>query len=237
VAADLHGRVAVVTGATGGLGRVVAATFASQGASVALLSSNQASLDGVARDLRLESERCLTYAADMRDPAAVSKAAEAVESRFGHIHVLAHLVGGWVGGADLVSSSADDLRAMLDQHVWTTFHMIQAFVPRLVASGWGRVFVVSSPVTVQPAAKSGPYATAKAAEEALLLTLAQEVRGSGVTANVLQVRAIDVDHQREREPSASNAGWALPEEIAAAMLFLCSPDGARLNGTRLPLVG
>jgi NAD(P)-dependent dehydrogenase (short-subunit alcohol dehydrogenase family) len=137
---------------------------------------------------------------------------------------VAHLVGGWVGGQDLVSTPAEDLGSMLDQHVWTTFHVLQAFVPQLVRSGYGRVFVVSSPVTVSPSAKSAPYAAAKAAEEALLLTLAHEVKGSGVTANVFQVRSIGPDGARS-------------EEIVAAMLYLCSAEGGQVNGARLPLLG
>ena len=88
----------------------------------------------------------------------------------------------------------------------------------------GCLFVVSSPVTQAPAAKSSAYAAAKAAEEALVLTLAHETSGRGVTANVLQVRAIDAEHTR-------------PEEIAAAMLYLCSAEAGRVNGVRLPLIG
>jgi NAD(P)-dependent dehydrogenase (short-subunit alcohol dehydrogenase family) len=226
---DLGGRVAVVTGATGGLGRTVARTFAEHGASLALLSSDQAKLDALAHTLDLPPERCLTHAADLRDATAVDRAISAVQQRLGGVHVLAHLVGGWVGGKDLASTAADDLRSMLDQHVWTTFHLLRACAPKLVEAGWGRVLVVSSPVTLNPSARSAPYAAAKAAEEALVLTLAQEVRGTAVTANVLQVRAIQVDD--------AGSGGARPDEIVAAMLYLCSAEGGRVNGARLPLVG
>jgi NAD(P)-dependent dehydrogenase (short-subunit alcohol dehydrogenase family) len=226
---DLSGRVAVVTGATGGLGKTVARSFAEQGASLALLSSDQSKLDALAQSLELPRERYLAHAADLREPAAVARAAEAVAARLGEASILAHLVGGWVGGTDLASTPVDDLRSMLDQHVWTTFHLFQAFVPQLQRRGFGRVFVVSSPVTLTPSARSSPYAAAKAAEEALVLTLAQEMKGSGVTANVLQVRAIQVDD--------AGSGGTRPEEIVAAMLYLCSAEGGRVNGARLPLLG
>jgi NAD(P)-dependent dehydrogenase (short-subunit alcohol dehydrogenase family) len=126
---------------------------------------------------------------------------------------------------------------MLDQHVWTTWYLLQAFVPHLAASGRGRVIVVSTPMASRPAAKTGAYAAAKAAEEALILTLAQETKDQGVTANILQVRAIDIEHKREKEPSPANAAWATPEEIAAAMLYLCSDEAGVVNGARLPLFG
>jgi NAD(P)-dependent dehydrogenase (short-subunit alcohol dehydrogenase family) len=58
-----------------------------------------------------------------------------------------------------------------------------------------------------------------------------------VTANVLRVRSIDVEHKREHEPSPKNASWTTPEEIAAALLYLCSGEANRVNGARIPLYG
>lgn len=234
---SLKERVVVITGATGGLGRVVTQTFAERGASLALLSSDQGKLEALVRDLALPSDRCMTHPTDLRQPDAVQKAASAVAERFGAIHILLHLVGGWVGGKTLVDTPVDDFRSMVDQHVWTTFHVIQAFVPHLSASEWGRVIVVSSPVAMRPPAKMGAYAVAKAAEEAMILTLSEEAKAKGVSANILQVRTIDVEHKREKEPTTSNASWSTPEEIVAAMLYLCSAEAGMVNGARLPLFG
>jgi NAD(P)-dependent dehydrogenase (short-subunit alcohol dehydrogenase family) len=88
-----------------------------------------------------------------------------------------------------------------------------------------------------PAAKVSAYAVGKAAEEALLLTLAREVAGTGVTVNVLQVRVIDTAHERDSAPSAKNVAWTTPEEIAAAVRFLCSDAARVVNGARIPLYG
>ncbi|MGQ0603732.1 MAG: SDR family NAD(P)-dependent oxidoreductase, partial [Anaerolineales bacterium] len=196
---NLSERVVAITGATGGLGRVVARAFAERGAALALLSSDQAKLDSLAAELAVPTERVLVRAADLRDPVATEAAAQAVVEKFGHAHVLLHLVGGWVGGKELTQTAPDDLKSMLDQHVWTTFHLLRAFIPKLAASGWGRIIVVSSPIATRPTAKMGAYAAAKAAEEALLLTVAQETKDKGVTANILQVRTIDTEHKREKE--------------------------------------
>jgi NAD(P)-dependent dehydrogenase (short-subunit alcohol dehydrogenase family) len=234
---DLKERVAVISGATGGLGRVVARALAERGAALALLSSDPGKLDALAGELGLPAAQCLTVAADLRDPQAVQSAARAVVDRFGRAHILLHLVGGWAGGKELTATDSGDLRAMLDQHVWTTWHLLQAFIPSLVASRGGRVVVVSSTVAARPPAKMGAYAAAKAAEEALILTLAQEARDKGVTANILQVRAIDVDHKREDAPSPSNAAWTTPEEITAAILYLCTAEAGAVNGMRLSLTG
>jgi NAD(P)-dependent dehydrogenase (short-subunit alcohol dehydrogenase family) len=78
---------------------------------------------------------------------------------------------------------------------------------------------------------------AKAAQEALILTLAQELKDSGVTANIVQVRVIDVDHQRDRAPTPQNSAWTTPEELAALILYLCSEGAGAINGARIPLYG
>jgi len=88
-----------------------------------------------------------------------------------------------------------------------------------------------------PPANSAPYAAAKAAQEALLLALAQENRGTGVTANVIRVQTIDVKHQRDLEPTSKNSSWTTPEEIAAAVQYLISDEAAAVNGIRMPLYG
>jgi len=115
---------------------------------------------------------------------------------------------------------------MLNQHAWTTFHLLQAFAPGMAANGWGRVIIVSSPLAVSPSAKMSAYAAAKAAQETLILTLAQELKDSGVTANIIQVRSIDVQ--------GSGKGTT-PNEIVAAMQYLCREQAAKINGARIPL--
>ena len=70
-----------------------------------------------------------------------------------------------------------------------------------------------------------------------MLTLAEELKHSGVTANVLRVKTIDVQHERQHQPSPKNASWTTPEEIAAAIIYLCSDEAQQVNGARLPLYG
>ena len=124
---------------------------------------------------------------------------------------------------------------MLNQHLWSSFHLTQAFVPLLKHNQFGRVITVSSPIAVSPAPKSGAYAIGKAAQDALMLTLAQELAGSGVSSNIIQVKAIDIKHRRLSDTSGKYAGWTTPEEIASAIVYLSSDNAQSLNGIRLPL--
>lgn len=97
--------------------------------------------------------------------------------------------------------------------------------------------MVSSPTAVHPPAKSAPYAVGKAAQEALILALVQEVKDAGVTANILQVRTIDAKHERDRQPTLKNASWTTPEKILSAILYLCTDESQVVNGARIPLFG
>lgn len=232
---DSAGNVVVITGAAGATGRAAAHAFAEQGAALALFGTDASRLEALRAQLGRPAEQVLAQAADLRTAAGAQTAAAAVRERFGRADVVLHLVGGWTGGRTLAETPAEELESMLQQHVWTTFHVARAFGPALAASGRGRFIVISSPAAARPPAKSGAYAAAKAAQEALTLTLAQELKEHGVTANILQVRTIDVEHQRLKAPSAANAGWTTPEEIAAAVLYLCAPAGGRVTGARLPL--
>ena len=230
-------RVAIITGASGGLGSVVARQFAERGARLALLDRSRERLERLAADLGLTDDRYLLSTSDLTDPAAARAAAKDVVGKFGRAEILLNLVGGFTGGKEVVQLAEDDLSVMLRQHVWTTFYLAQAFVPHLKASGWGRFLVISSPRAFSPGGRNAAYAIGKAGEEVLTLSLAQELKDTGVTANVILVRGIDVEHKRDREPSPDNASWTTPEEIAAAIMYLCSDDARMVNGARIPLYG
>jgi NAD(P)-dependent dehydrogenase (short-subunit alcohol dehydrogenase family) len=216
----------VITGATGVLGGLTAHTFAQRGDSLVLLGQDQEKLDSLARDLNLPETRLLTLTADLRDGDSVRSAAEAVSAKFGRADALIHLVGGWTGGKTIPESSTDDLDFMLGQHAWTTFHLFQAFTPLLISNGWGRVMIVSMPLTIRPAAKMGAYVAGKAAQEALVQTLAEEVKDKGVTANIIHVKSID---------TKGDGKGTRPEEIVAAMTYLFSDEATKITGARIPL--
>jgi NAD(P)-dependent dehydrogenase (short-subunit alcohol dehydrogenase family) len=234
---NLNDRVAVVTGATGGLGAAVTSELAARGASLALLDINSERLDSLARSLSLPEARLFTRVLDLLDPDQVKSTAQAVAEKFGRIDILLHLVGGWTGGKTLLEAPAEDLGFMLNQHVWTSFNVIQAFVPHLVRNGWGRIVMITSPYAARPNAQRGPFAIGKAGQEALMLTLSQELKGSGVTANLLQARTIDMKREKFSNPAPENSTWTTPEELTAALLYLLSEEAGTINGARIPLYG
>lgn len=233
----LENRVVVITGASGGLGRVAAHRFAESGARLALVGTSKEKLDELANELSLSQERWLALPLDLGLPASARKLLEAVINKFGHADILLHFVGGWIGGTPVARVDPQDLATMIQQHVWTTFYLAQAFVPHLTTNGWGRIVVISSPSVKDTPANVSPYTVGKSGQEALLMTLAEELKGTGVTANVLRVRTIDVKHERDQDQTPKTASWTTPEEITSALLYLCSEEARMVNGARIPLYG
>jgi short-subunit dehydrogenase len=214
----------IITGATGALGNLTAKVFAEQGYNLALLGRDLSKLDVLAGNLNLPKERIYTGVADFLDEANLEEVTKNISAKFGNIHALIHLVGGWTGGRTIPESSAEDFAAMLNQHAWTTYHLLKAFTPYLIKNDSSRVMIVSHPVASNPSAKSALYAAAKSAQESLVLTLAEEYKQNGLTANVIQVKSID-----------ETGKGTTSKEIVSAMLYLLSEDAGKVNGARMPL--
>ncbi len=234
---SLENRTTVITGATGGLGSVLARELAASHAALALLDIDAAKLEVLTQSLALPESRVLARVVNLLDPAETKAAAEAIQAKFGRIDILLHVVGGWTGGKTIVEASTADLEFMLNQHVRTSFNVAQAFVPHLISNGWGRIIMITSPYATHPNAKGGPYAIGKAGQEALMLTLSKELQGTGVTANLLQAKTIDIKREKVSAPSAANASWTTPEELAAAALYLLSETAGTINGAKIPMYG
>jgi NAD(P)-dependent dehydrogenase (short-subunit alcohol dehydrogenase family) len=228
-------RVVLITGATGGLGRVTARAFAEDGARLILTGTDEGRLRALGADLALDDDAWMPVVVDLRDREATRTALTATAEVFSPIDVLIHLVGGWTGGTPIVDLDPAVMIDMLDRHLWTSFNVVQAVMPGMVERDWGRVIAVSAPVAAEPTAMSGPYAVGKAAEETMLRSLAKETAGSGVTVNLVVVRAIDLKGERLTDPKKSS--WTTPEEIAAVFRFLASDEAAAVNGARIPLYG
>jgi NAD(P)-dependent dehydrogenase (short-subunit alcohol dehydrogenase family) len=229
--------VVLITGASGGLGRVAVQRFAERGSKLVLVGTNAEKLEELVHDLGLPQERYLALALDMSAPASACKTLDEAVKKFGRVDILLNFVGGWIGGAPVARINPEDLITMIQQHIWTTFYLTQAFVPQMISNGWGRLVVISSPSVAETPANGSPYTVAKSGQEALMLTLANELNGTGVTANVLRVRTIDVKHERDQDQTSKTASWTTPEEITEALFYLCSDEARTVNGARIPLYG
>ena len=220
-------RVIAITGATGVLGRVVSAHFAETGARLALLARSADEVAALASELPGGADRHAGFTADLGDAASARAAAAAVRERLGPTAVLLQLVGGYAGGTPFVDGDDAEFQHLLELNLWSTIHAVRAFLPDVFAAEHGRIVTVSTYVAAAPTPKHAAYAATKAAVEALTISVARDLAGTTATANVVVLRAIGDEKPTEQRP----------EEIAAVMAFLCSPEAGTINGQRIPLIG
>ena len=233
---SLDGKVVAIAGAGGSLGPIVSGLMAERGALLALAERNPALARSCAEGLDVGEDRCDTYAVDLLDPDATRGWAEHAASRFGGVDALVHLVGGWRGGKPIAEAPVEDdefLHGLLVRSVQTAS---RAFLPYL-AERAGRFVIVSSLQAQAPTSTNAAYATAKAGAEAWTLALADELAGSGGTANVVVVNAIVTPQMRAENPDKPYANFTDAAHIAEAIAFLLDEAGSKMNGQRLSLHG
>ena len=242
------GRVAVVTGGSGGIGRAVCAGFADEGASVAVLDLDRAACESTAASLG-EADHARGYAVDVRDPAAVADVMGRVAADLGSLDVLVTLAGGSLGtpkGLEDIEPEHVDL--VVDVNVKGTFYCAQAALEHLPDDG--AIVTVSSIGGRQPSPVTGvPYSASKAAILGLTRRLAREVGGRGVRVNAvapglfltgrLQQMYDDMPPAERDEVLAAIPLARFPElrEIVDPVLFLASREASYITGVVLDVNG
>ena len=240
----LHDRVALITGATGGIGAATARRFLDEGASVFLVDLDAAALDALAAEL---GPRAASFAADVSDEQAMHDAIQACVGRFGALHVLFANAGTEGRVRPLTETDAADFRRVLDVNVLGVFFGIKHAAPAILASGGGSVVITSSVAGFIGSPGLAPYCSSKHAVLGLMKTAAQELGPQGVRVNSVNPGPVENRMMRSIEDQAAPGHgdavkakfsamvplgrYAANEEIAAMAAFLASDDAAYCNGT------
>jgi len=224
----------LITGASGNLGRAVAAAFAARGANLALLDRNRAHLDAAFGG---ESDRRMLVAADLLDAEEVEAAVASVAARFGRIDALANIAGGFRMGTPVHATSDADWNFLFDLNARTVLHAARAVVPRMLAAGRGRIVNVGAFAAQKGAADMGAYVAAKSAVIRLTETMAAELRDKGINVNCVLPTIIDTPENRKAMPDADPARWVAPADLANVIAFLASDAARAVHGAAVPVTG
>lgn len=247
VARPLDGRVAVVTGSGRNIGRAIALALARAGAAVVVNGHRDlAAIEGVAAEIAAAGGQALPVLADVSDDDAVRRMVEAAEARFGGLDIAVGNVG-LRPFAPFLDITPDDWDRVLRTNLSAAFFLARHAIPRMQARGWGRIVHVSGFTGFWSQIPGRAHAiTAKAALHGLTKAIAREFGPAGITANTVAPGAVDTARdwsQYRHQPTAKVAPeipvgrYGLPEEIAAAVLHLASPEAAYTNGAVLHVNG
>lgn len=224
----MDGKVIVVTGASGALGKVVAETALARGARVA--GVDHAASMTAATDNRIE-----LGGVDLSDAAATKKAIDAAVAHFGRLDALVNIAGGFAFET-VADGDPKTWQHMYALNVLTALNASRSAIPHLVASGAGRIVNVGAMGALQAGSGMGAYAASKAGVHRLTEALAAEWKGR-ITVNAVLPSTIDTPANRASMPRADFAKWVTPQELAEVILFLVSDAASAVTGALLPVSG
>ena len=231
---NFSNRTVLVTGASGNLGRAVAAAFTEQGANLALVDRRREKLE---QTFGTENERRLFVTADLLDQEQVNAAVASVIARYARIDVLCNIAGGFRMGAPVHETADADWNFLFDVNARTLLHAVRAVVPGMMAGGGGRIVSVAAFAAQKGAAGMGAYVAAKSAVIRLTESMAAELREKNINVNCVLPTIIDTPENRAAMPKADPARWVAPADLAAVVAFLGSDAARAIHGAALPVTG
>ena len=224
----MEGKIIVVTGASGALGKVVVAAALAKGARVA-------AIDHAASTMEATPDRIELGGVDLTDASEAKKAIDAAASHFGNLDALVNIAGGFAFETT-AEGDPKTWQRMYALNVLTALNASRSAIPHLSASGAGRIINVGAMGALQAGAGMGAYAASKAGVHRLTEALAAEWKGK-ITVNAVLPSTIDTAANRASMPNADFAKWVRPEELADVILFLASDAASAVTGALIPVNG
>jgi NAD(P)-dependent dehydrogenase (short-subunit alcohol dehydrogenase family) len=226
----LEGKVAMITGASQGLGRALALAFAREGAQVVINARSEESICPVAEEAGSLGAEVLALAADVSRSADVERLVGAAMERFGHVDVLVNNAGVLGPRVPIEEYPEDEWRRVIDANLTGLFLVTKAAIPH-VPEGGSIVNVVSG-VSVEGRARWGAYSVSKFGVEGLTQILAAELEERGIRANAVDPGGMRTGMRAAAYPEEDPLTRITPEENTDIFLYLASDDSRGVTGQR-----
>lgn len=249
---DLSNRIAVVTGATGDLGRVMVRTLARCGADVAVhYHTNQSKADELCAEVETMGRRACAVQADVTDAESVGAMERRIAATLGRAGIIVNNAVVQYAWKPVLDQAPEDYESQFRSCVLHNVHMVKAFAPAMIEAGWGRVIAINTECSMQCWPNQSAYVSGKHGMNGLLRSLAAELGPSGITVNQVAPGWMLSDRDRNREASSEELkeltakySGMLPlrhrgedQDIANAVAFLASDLARFITGVFLPVNG
>lgn len=224
---NLTGKTVVITGANGGLGKIVAATARAQGATLVLLDVAFSAADLDLKDGAIRAAVDLTDAQATRD----------CFGKIGRFDAILNLAGGFDMGPAVHEITDPQWDFLFKMNVTTLHNVIRAAVPMLIEQGRGAIVNVGALGAVSGQANMGAYCASKSVVMRLTESLSAELKGKGINVNAVLPSIIDTPRNRADMPAVDFSKWVAPADLASVLCFLASDAARAVHGVLMPVAG
>jgi NAD(P)-dependent dehydrogenase (short-subunit alcohol dehydrogenase family) len=242
---DLTGKVALITGASKGLGKAMALALSRAGASIALVSRDESKLAEVHSEIAAHGTSEI-FVADVRQESHVIRLEKEVAARFGKINILINNAGINIR-KNLVDFTLDEWQSVMDTNLTSVFLMCRAFVPHMKGAGFGRILTMTSIMSHISLPQRAAYSASKTGVLGIIRALALELAPDGITVNGISPGpfATEMNLPVMQNPEANAqfltsipmGKWGKVEDIGSLAVFLCSDAAAFITGTDILIDG
>ncbi len=232
----LKGRVAIITGGTGALGRAVVSAFLGEGAKVACTYIMDEELKGLSSIIKNFKSNILFIKANVTKEEEVSDTIQKTLKGFGRIDILLNIVGGFEY-AKIIDTDEKTWDSMMNMNLKSAFLCSKAVLSQMIKQNYGKIINISSRPALKGSAGVGAYSASKAGVLNLTETIADEVKDYEINVNTILPSTIDTLTNRKSMPDADFSKWVKPEEIARVIVFLASDDSKPISGAAIPVFG
>ena len=231
------GRLVLVAGGTGGLGRAVSLAFLKEGAHVVVTYRKQDEFDSLINEADGSSSQIDGHDVDVTNEADVCRLVDGIVARYGRLDVMVNTVGGYAGGAKLWELDTRVFDQMLILNLRAGYVLSRAAVGVMLKQGSGAIVNIASRAAIVHEGGAAAYAASKAAAVAMIDSLAEDLKGTGIRVNSVLPSIFDTKANRKAMPQADFTKWPKAEDIASVVVFLCGDGGKVIHGAAIPVFG
>ncbi len=236
----------LITGGTGALGRILLKSFLIQNPKTIIVTyRSEKEMQDLKSDLskskEFQTEDIVSIIdfikVDISNDNDIKKLISYISERYGQIHILINLVGGYIGGKSIFELTDLEWDKMIEINLKTAFLISKNVIPMMVTNRYGKIVHISSRTGIKAQGKDAAYASSKAALIRFVESVSEDVKDFNININCVLPTIIDTEANRKAMPDADFSKWIKPEDLSNVILFLCSDDSKIINGSAIPTFG